>query len=63
MRPHYTHSSRENATPPSGTSPLASFEGVPPPRAYNTANVQMLSLGYNHTDELMQFQILVGNQT
>ena len=32
MRPHYSHSNRENETPPSGTSPLASFKEVPPPR-------------------------------
>ena len=31
MRPHYSHSSRENATPSSGRSPLASCKGVPPP--------------------------------
>ena len=31
MRPHYSHSSRENATPSSGTSSLASYEEVPPP--------------------------------
>ena len=30
-RPHYGHSSRENATPSSGTSLLASCQGVPPP--------------------------------
>ena len=30
LRPHYSHSSRENATPSSGTSPLASCKGVPP---------------------------------
>ena len=30
MRPHHSHSSHENATP-SGTSPLASCKGVPPP--------------------------------
>ena len=30
MRPHYSHSSRENATPSSGTSLLASCKGVPP---------------------------------
>ena len=29
--PHYSQSSRENATPSSGTSPLASYEEVPPP--------------------------------
>ena len=32
MRPHYSQSSRENATPSSGTSLLASFKGVTPPR-------------------------------
>ena len=31
MRPHYSQSSRENVTPSSGTSPLASCKGVPPP--------------------------------
>ena len=31
MRPHYSHSSRENATPSSGTSLLASCKEVPPP--------------------------------
>ena len=31
MRLHYSQSSRENATPPSGTSPLASYKEVPPP--------------------------------
>ena len=30
MRPHYSQSSRENATPFSGTSPLASYKEVPP---------------------------------
>ena len=37
MRPHYSHSSRENATPSSGTSPLASYKEVPhpPPPARN----------------------------
>ena len=31
MRPHYSQSSRENATPFSGTSPLASYKEEPPP--------------------------------
>ena len=31
MQPHYSQSSRENATTSSGTSPLASYKGVPPP--------------------------------
>ena len=30
MRPHYSQSSRENATPSSGTSPLASYKEVHP---------------------------------
>ena len=35
MRPHYSQSSRENATPSSGTSPLASYKEVPlPPQRY-----------------------------
>ena len=32
MRPHYSQSSRENVTPSDGTSPLASYKEVPPPR-------------------------------
>ena len=31
MQPHYSQSSRENATPSSGTSPVASYKEVPPP--------------------------------
>ena len=31
MRPHYSQFSRENATPSSGTSQLASYKEVPPP--------------------------------
>ena len=34
MRPHYSHSSRKNATPSSGTSPLASYEEVPSGGSY-----------------------------
>ena len=30
VRPHYSQSSRENATPSSGTSPLAFYKQVPP---------------------------------
>ena len=33
MQPHYSQSSRENATPSSGTSPVASYKEVPPPGA------------------------------
>ena len=31
MPPHSSQSSRENATPSSGTPPLASYKEVPPP--------------------------------
>ena len=31
MRPHYSQSRGENATPPSGASPSASYKEVPPP--------------------------------
>ena len=31
IQPHYSQYSRENATPSSGTSPLASYREVPPP--------------------------------
>ena len=34
MRPHYSQSSRENATPSSGTFPLASYKEVPPRAIY-----------------------------
>ena len=30
MQPHFSQSSRENATLPSGTSPLACYKEVPP---------------------------------
>ena len=30
MQPHYRQSSRENTSPSSGTSPLASYKEVPP---------------------------------
>ena len=39
MRPHYSQSSRENATPSSGTSPLASYKEVPPHPAGKEANL------------------------
>ena len=34
MQPHYSQSSRENATPSSGTSPVASYKEVPPPPGF-----------------------------
>ena len=33
MRPHYSQSTHENATPSSGKSPLASYKEEPHPRA------------------------------
>ena len=38
MRPHYSPSSRENATPSSGTSPLASYKEEPPPSRGRSTN-------------------------
>ena len=35
MRPGYSQSSRKNATPPGGTSPLASYKEVPAPPGCN----------------------------
>ena len=37
MRPHDSQSSRENATPSSGTSPLVSYKEVPTPREMSPA--------------------------
>ena len=42
MQPHYGHSSRENVTPSSGTSPFACYKEVPhpsPPQMTTTRNV------------------------
>ena len=39
MRPHYSQSSRENATPSSGTSPLASYKEVHPTPGQGTYKV------------------------
>ena len=44
MRPHYSQSSRENATPSSGTSPLASYKEVPPPGQYDLRTRRQLLL-------------------
>ena len=35
MQPHYSQSSREIATPSSGTSPLASYKKVTPPGTFH----------------------------
>ena len=40
MRPHYSKPILENATPSSGTSPLASYKRVtPPPRVISKPNL------------------------
>ena len=44
MRPHYSHSSRENATPSSCTSPLASYQAVSPPLGGLVSNSYTLSV-------------------
>ena len=55
MQPHYNQSSRENATPSIGTSPLASYKEVPsrvfylstpppPPPAYTFCKLTLISL-------------------
>ena len=44
MRSHYSHSSRENATPSSGTSPIASYEEVPAPGISPTLNARFIQL-------------------
>ena len=48
MRPHYSQSSRENATPSSGTSPWASYKEVPLPlpRQNTVCKIFLLGEGY-----------------
>ena len=41
MRPHYSQSSRENATPSSDTSPLACYKEVPPPPPWDNETMLM----------------------
>ena len=38
-RPHDSQSSRENVTPSSGTSPVASYKEVPPPPGVTAISV------------------------
>jgi len=49
MQPHYSQSSRENATPSSGTSPVASYKQVRP-RVYFSSNIYSNSFLF-HTSE------------
>ena len=45
MQPHYSQSSRENATPSSGTSPVASYKEVPHPPGENSKD--LFAAAYN----------------
>ena len=50
MRSHYSQSSRENATPSTGTAPIASCKGVappPPPRALKPSTLAPGNLYYS----------------
>ena len=44
MPPHYNHSSRENATPSSGASPLGSNKEVPPPPGLSLEEGSVLAI-------------------
>ena len=58
MRPHDSQASRENETPSSGTSPVASYKEVPPPPHPE------LSLGQRRrdvVDSLLYYQLLGTN--
>ena len=48
MRPHFSQSSRENATPSSGKSLLASCKGVPPGHV-NAASRESLEIPAGHS--------------
>ena len=52
MRPHYSQSSCENATPSSGTSPLASYKDVPIPRSTPRAKCLSLSSAFSSAWDL-----------
>ena len=47
MRPHYSQSSYENATPSSGTFPLASYKEVPPGGVLIHASLYLLTELYD----------------
>ena len=58
MRPHYSQSSREDATPSSGTSPLASYKEVPPPRPPLREGSQFNLLDGNLSFPLRHYKVL-----
>ena len=47
---HYSQSSRENATPSNGTSPLASYKEVTPPPPPPAPVIVSLAFGSNHNN-------------
>ena len=47
MQPRYSQSSRENATPSSGTFPLASYKEVPPGGVLIHASLYLLTELYD----------------
>ena len=46
VRPHYSQSSPENATPSRGTSPLASYKEVPPQELLTSVTFDLTSEGF-----------------
>ena len=58
MRPYYSPSSRENATPSSSTSPLASYKKYPTPRdSDSTVGKQGLVSSSNPPDGYQQLHL------
>ena len=55
----YSRMERKRATQ-LATDPVHLTEAI---YTYNTANVRMRGLGYDHTDELIPFQIFLDDQT
>ena len=49
MQPHYSQSSRENATPSSGTSPLALLLGSNPPPPHTHTRTHTHTHTHTHT--------------
>ena len=58
MRPHYSQSSLENATPSSGKSPLASYKEAPPhppwPSMQAFDNFERNNLSNNHLGKIVR---------
>ena len=62
MLPHHSHSSCENATPFSGTFPLASYKEVQPPRIGHRQEICVLAFFISqiaHANIWLQFQLRV----